>query len=100
MAGRKSYLLSPGGRQGLSGGVPFLYEECIGSVPPDCRTLQPCTDSHSRRDVSNRHTGICFLVGYVVWLLEVIVCSVSAPTHGCLSLSSDPPPLLSLGLFL
>uniref|UniRef100_A0A671X1P0 Thyroid hormone receptor interactor 10a n=1 Tax=Sparus aurata TaxID=8175 RepID=A0A671X1P0_SPAAU len=32
-----------------------------------------------------RHTGICFLVCYVLWLLEVIVYSVSAPAHGCLS---------------
>lgn len=84
MAGRKPYLVSPGGRHGLRSGVPFLREECI--VPLDCRRLHPCTGSHCRRDVSNRHTGICFLVCYVVWLLEVIVYSVSAPTHVCLSL--------------
>lgn len=85
------------GRFGLNGSGPFLYEECIGPVPPDCTTLQPCTDSHCRRDVSVRHTAICFPVCYVTWLFEVIVYSVSEPTYCCLSpsLSSDPPPLPS-----
>lgn len=27
----------------------------------------------------NRHTGICFLVYFVLWLLEVIVYSVPSP---------------------
>lgn len=62
--------------------MSFLYKECFGSVPSDCRTLQPCSGSGCRRDVSTRHTGICFLVCYVVWLLEVIVYSVAAPAHG------------------
>lgn len=78
--GRKEALLIVSrGKHSLKCAVPFLYEECIGCVPFDCRTLQPCTGPCCRRDVSNRHTGICFLVCYVVWLLEVIVYSVSTP---------------------
>ena len=80
-----------------SSGVPFLREEYFVFVLLDCRTVQPCTASRRRRYVSNRHTGICFLVCCAVRFLEVIVYSVCSYTW--LSRSPCHLTLLSLCLF-
>ena len=85
MTGRKPYLVSPGGGTVWAVVCYFSMRNALAEshwIAEHCSRVQALTAdvmSHTR------HTGICFLVCYVLWLSEVIVYSASAPAHGCLS---------------
>lgn len=55
--------------------------------PLECRTMKPSADSDCRHDVSNRHTGICFLVCCPVCFVTVCRLLWILPLHMALSLS-------------